>query len=183
MADVTKRNVAASSVPPIHSRIERYGWPQLGTDLDAYGYGLMEKLLSPEECLEIAGLYRSEEHFRSHVHMAEHGFGRGEYRYFKYPLPALIRELRTSAYRRLAPFANRWNERLGLDSRYPDDHTEFLRLCREAGQTRPTPLLLRYVANDFNCLHQDLYGDWPFPFRSRSCCRSPAATLPAANSS
>jgi hypothetical protein len=124
----------------------------------------MERLLSPKECREIAGLYRSEEHFRSHVHMAKH-FGRGEYRYFKCPLPDLIGDLRTSLYRPLALIANRWNERLGLDSRYPDEHSEFLRLCREAGQTRPTPLLLKYAIDDFNCLHQDLYGELAFPIQ------------------
>ena len=122
-------------------------------------------MLSGEECRAIAALYPDEQHFRSHIHMARHGFGRGEYRYFKYPLPDVIGGLRTALYPRLAGVANAWNERMGLGERYPGDHAEFLARCHKAGQARPTPLLLQYVAGDFNCLHQDLYGDLAFPIQ------------------
>jgi len=125
----------------------------------------MEKLLSPEECAEIAALYPHEEHFRSHIVMARHGFGKGEYRYFKYPLPALLGSLRTALYPRLSDVANAWNERMGIDRRYPETHAEFLKLCHDAGQTRPTPLLLQYASGDFNALHQDLYGELAFPIQ------------------
>jgi hypothetical protein len=110
-------------------------------------------------------MYPQEEHFRSHIHMARHGFGKGEYRYFKYPLPDLLGGLRTALYPRLADVANDWNDRMGIAQRYPDQHEEFLNLCHEAGQTRPTPLLLQYGPGDFNCLHQDLYGDLAFPLQ------------------
>ena len=126
---------------------------------------MVEKLLSPEECAEIASLYPHEEHFRSHIVMARHGFGKGEYRYFKYPLPDLLGGLRTALYPRLSGVANEWNERMGIDQRYPNTHAEFLQLCHDAGQTRPTPLLLQYVPGDFNALHQDLYGDLAFPIQ------------------
>jgi hypothetical protein len=125
----------------------------------------LPKLLSPAECRAIAALYPDESHFRSHIHMARHGFGKGEYRYFKYPLPDLLAGLRTALYPRLAGVANAWNERMGIDERYPDDHASFLKRCHRAGQTRPTPLLLQYVAGDFNCLHQDLYGALAFPIQ------------------
>ena len=125
----------------------------------------MEGLLAPEECVALAALYPQEEHFRSHIHMARHGFGKGEYRYFKYPLPDLLGALRTALYPRLAPIANDWNERMGETQRYPDEHAAFLKLCHAAGQQRPTPLLLQYGPDDFNCLHQDLYGDLAFPLQ------------------
>ena len=113
----------------------------------------------------MAALYSREEHFRSHIHMARHGFGKGEYRYFKYPLPRILGDLRAVLYPRLAGVANEWNSRMGIDERYPADHASFLRRCHDAGQARPTPLLLQYVAGDFNCLHQDLYGDLAFPIQ------------------
>jgi hypothetical protein len=125
----------------------------------------MKKLLSPEECREIARLYDDESRFRSHIHMARHGFGKGEYRYFKYPLPDLIGGLRTALYPRLADVANDWNERMRMGLRYPEHHADFLKKCHDQGQSRPTPLLLQYVAGDFNCLHQDLYGDLAFPLQ------------------
>ncbi|PYE90539.1 2OG-Fe(II) oxygenase [Phyllobacterium leguminum] len=162
-----------SAIAPFHEpasavaqkRISRYDWVSLGADLDQHGSTAIEKLLTPEECRAIAALYPHEEHFRSHVHMARHGFGKGEYRYFKYPLPDIIAGLRTALYPRLAPIANRWNERLNDDTRYPAQHADFLKACHEAGQLRPTPLLLQYVPGDFNCLHQDLYGDLAFPLQ------------------
>jgi uncharacterized protein len=164
-------NAPAKTIPSqivTHSageRVARYDWNALSTELSSYGCAIIEKLLAPEECKEIAALYPNEEHFRSHVRMAQHGFGKGEYRYFKYPLPDLLGDLRTALYLRLAIVANDWNERMGIDQRYPDEHADFLKLCHNAGQTRPTPLLLQYVSGDFNCLHQDLYGDLAFPIQ------------------
>jgi uncharacterized protein len=146
-------------------RIGQYDWNRLAGDLDSSGFAVLEKLLAPEECESIATLYPREALFRSRVEMARHGFGEGEYRYFKYPLPSLIDGLRTSLYPRLAQVANEWSERMGLHQRYPDDHADFLQDCRSAGQARPTPLLLQYGAGDFNCLHQDLYGDLAFPIQ------------------
>ena len=146
-------------------RVGAYEWQALAADLDNYGCAVLPKLLSPDECRAIAALYPDESHFRSHVHMARHGFGKGEYRYFKYPLPPLLEGLRTSLYSPLAGIANKWNERMGLPDRYPDDHASYLQRCHEAGQTRPTPLLLQYAPGDFNCLHQDLYGDLAFPIQ------------------
>jgi hypothetical protein len=146
-------------------RVERYDWKPLASELDAHGAAVMEELLSAEECAEIAALYRHEEHFRSHIVMARHGFGKGEYRYFKYPLPELLQDLRTALYARLAGIANAWSERMRIESRYPATHADFLKECHDAGQTRPTPLLLQYGAGDFNALHQDLYGDLAFPIQ------------------
>jgi len=121
--------------------------------------------MTPAECAAMAALYPQEEHFRSHIVMARHGFGKGEYRYFRYPLPDLLGALRTALYARLAPVANGWNERMGEPAHYPAAHRDFLQMCHKAGQTRPTPLLLQYVAGDFNALHQDLYGDLAFPIQ------------------
>jgi hypothetical protein len=150
---------------PAESRVASLDWPALTAELDRHGCAVMEKLLEPGECEALASLYPHEEHFRSHVHMARHGFGKGEYRYFKYPLPDLLGQLRTALYPRLAGIADAWNGRMRIETRYPDRHADFLRLCHEAGQTRPTPLLLQYVPGDFNCLHQDLYGDIAFPIQ------------------
>lgn len=147
------------------ARVAAQDWGALVGDLNSYGCAVMPALLSPEECAEIAALYPHEEHFRSHVVMTRHGFGKGEYRYFRYPLPDLIGGLRTALYPRLAGVANDWNERMGVAQRYPADHAAFLQLCHENGQTRPTPLLLQYGPGDFNCLHQDLYGDLAFPLQ------------------
>jgi uncharacterized protein len=146
-------------------RLSRYDWETLSQELKGYGCAVLEGLLSPEECRGVAQLYNDEAHFRSHIHMGRHGFGKGEYRYFKYPLPDLIGGFRTSLYPRLACIANDWNERMGIDQRYPERHADFLKKCHDQGQTRPTPLLLQYVAGDFNCLHQDLYGDFAFPLQ------------------
>jgi hypothetical protein len=156
---------AATVTGSAEQRICRYDWNGVKAELDAYGSAVLENLLSPEECAEIALLYPHEEHFRSHVVMARHGFGKGEYRYFSYPLPALVGDLRTALYPRLAGTANEWNERMGVERRFPDTHAEFLELCRSAGQSRPTPLLLQYGPGDFNALHQDLYGDLAFPIQ------------------
>ena len=147
------------------ARVAAYNWRMLAGELDGHGCAVLTKLLSPEECGNIAALYSDESHFRSHINMARHGFGKGEYRYFKYPLPDLLGGLRTALYPHLAAVANDWNARMGIDERYPGEHAWFLKRCHAAGQTRPTPLLLQYVPGDFNCLHQDLYGDLAFPIQ------------------
>ena len=127
---------------------------------------MLERVLTPTECRDIAALYDGGGTFRSHIVMARHGFGKGEYKYFSYPLPPLIGSLRTALYPHLIPVANAWNERMGIATRYPDAHRDFLALCHSQGQTRPTPLLLRYETGDYNCLHQDLYGDLAFPLQA-----------------
>jgi hypothetical protein len=165
MKQSASRQVSTSAALTTEARVAAYDWASATADLDAYGCAVLPKLLSPEESRAVAALYPDESHFRSHVHMARHGFGKGEYRYFKYPLPDLLGDLRTALYPRLAAVANAWNERMGLDERYPGDHASFLKRCHKAGQTRPTPLLLQYVAGDFNCLHQDLYGALAFPIQ------------------
>ena len=156
---------SASAVTSAEARVAAYDWKALAGELDNYGCAVLPTLLSPDECLTIAALYPEESHFRSHVHMARHGFGKGEYRYFKYLLPDLLGGLRTALYPHLAGVANEWNGRMGTDERYPGEHASFLKRCHDAGQTRPTPLLLQYVPGDFNCLHQDLYGDLAFPIQ------------------
>jgi uncharacterized protein len=148
------------------ARVENCDWSRVSADLSSYGCAVIKTLLTAEECKEIASLYPHEEHFRSHVHMARHGFGKGEYRYFKYPLPDLLGGLRAALFPHLASVANGWNERMGINRMYPTSHAQYLKLCHDAGQTRPTPLLLQYVAGDFNCLHQDLYGELVFPLQA-----------------
>lgn len=143
-------------------------------DLDAQGWSICKALLSPAECEEIAGLYARPDGFRSRIVMARHGFGRGEYRYFAYPLPALVQRLRSSFYPLLAPMANRWHERLRIEARFPPTHDEFLERCAGAGQARPTPLLLQYASGDYNCLHQDLYGEHVFPLQLAVLLSEPA---------
>lgn len=150
----------------IAERIGAIDWTEAATHLDGHGWATIERILGADECRAIARLYDDDSAFRSRVVMARHGFGRGEYKYFTYPLPDIIAELRTALYPRLAPIANRWNESMRLEARYPRQHAEFLELCHEAGQTRPTPLLLRYGAGDFNALHQDLYGEHVFPLQA-----------------
>ena len=149
----------------IEQRLDAVDWLRVSADLDAQGWAIMPKLLSHAEADALAGLYRRDEGFRSRVVMARHGFGRGEYKYFSYPLPELIQSLRTSAYLHLAPIANRWHERMGKPVRFPEDHASFLERCHQAGQLRPTPLLLEYGPDDYNCLHRDLYGEHVFPLQ------------------
>lgn len=158
-------NPVASVLQSAEDRLAGHDWPAAATELSNVGYAVLTKILTPEECEKIAALYSHEAHFRSHIQMARHGFGQGEYRYFKYPLPDLIGGLRTALYPHLASVANEWNARMGVDQRYPAEHTDFLDQCHDAGQTRPTPLLFRYVPGDFNRLHQDLYGDLAFPLQ------------------
>ncbi len=147
------------------ARVAALDWARIAEDLQAYGCATTGTLLGAAECGALAGLYDGDATFRSRVVMARHGFGRGEYKYFAYPLPEVIAELRTAIYPHLAEIANRWNAELGIATRYPDDHRAYLQRCHKAGQTRPTPLLLKYGAGDYNCLHQDLYGEHVFPLQ------------------
>jgi len=140
-------------------------WPHLASELDATGMARLPALLSIDECRALAASYDNVALFRSRVVMAQHGFGSGEYQYFSYPLPALVQRLRDALYAPLAQVANRWHEALDLPTRFPPSHAQYLAHCHGAGQTRPTPLLLKYTAGDFNCLHQDLYGDEVFPLQ------------------
>jgi uncharacterized protein len=149
----------------IDARVGELDWERVAVELDAQGCARVEGLLSAGECEGVAALYEDEPRFRSRVVMSRHGYGRGEYKYFAYPLPGVIEPLRAALYSRLAPIANRWNEAMRVASRYPDTHAEFIARCHAAGQTRPTPLLLRYGAGDYNCLHQDLYGEHVFPLQ------------------
>jgi uncharacterized protein len=149
----------------IEARVDSVDWMQVQAELDVQGWAVLPKLLTHAEADFVADLYQQEEGFRSHVIMARHGFGRGEYKYFSYPLPPLIQAPRTAAYPHLAPIANQWHERMGKEIRFPDDHAAFLDRCHQAGQTRPTPLLLSYGAGDYNCLHRDLYGEHVFPMQ------------------
>ncbi len=146
-------------------RADGLDWPQIEIALDLDGWTIVPGLLSAREAEGLAALYVKEEIFRSRVVMGRHGFGRGEYKYFSYPLPDLVRRLRGALYPHLRGVANRWNETMGLKPRFPEDHDDFLLRCHAAGQTRPTPLLLQYGEGDYNCLHQDLYGEHVFPLQ------------------
>ncbi|HTB73327.1 MAG TPA: 2OG-Fe(II) oxygenase [Polyangiaceae bacterium] len=168
MSQETKAEEIASTVVRDSRRVAAVAaldWPRIASELDAQGNAVIEALLTRAECDAVAALYAREDLFRSRVVMGRHGFGRGEYRYFAYPLPGLVAALRQHLYARLAPIANRWNEAMKLDVRYPEDHAAFIERCHEAGQTRPTPLVLQYGEGDYNCLHQDLYGEHVFPLQ------------------
>ena len=145
--------------------VKSIDWERVSNDLDVQGSALIERLIAPPECAALSRLYSNDDLFRSRVVMERHGFGRGEYKYFAYPLPELVAGLRTALYPRLAPIANRWNTALGINVRFPDKHAEFIQRCHAAGQRRPTPLLLQYGVEDYNCLHQDLYGEHVFPLQ------------------
>jgi hypothetical protein len=145
--------------------VDAADWPRVAQDLDARGSATVERLMTPEACEALAASYALDRPFRSRVVMARHGFGRGEYKYFSYPLPGIVQALRMALYPRLSPIANRWNEAMGVGVRYPDLHTGFIERCHAAGQFRPTPLLLKYEADDYNCLHQDVYGEHLFPLQ------------------
>jgi hypothetical protein len=147
-------------------RVASFDWSRIGAELDEWGHGVLRNALTAGECASLVQLYSQDALFRSKVTMARHGFGRGEYKYFAYPLPALVAELRTSLYARLAPIADRWNELMRVDVRYPAGHDDFIERCHRAGQTKPTPLLLQYGPDDYNCLHQDLYGEHVFPLQA-----------------
>ena len=170
-------SAAAKISIPAHyavSRIEQLDWEQVSQDLDSRGSAILDRILSVDECKSMVELYSQDDLFRSHVVMSRHGFGRGEYKYFSYPLPEIISELRKAIYSRLAPVANRWNSAMGIDVRYPEDHAEFIERCHHAGQIRPTPLLLQYGEGDYNCLHQDIYGEHVFPIQMAILLSDPA---------
>jgi hypothetical protein len=161
---VTAKTIARTATD-ISARVDALDWDGITADLDAQGCAVLKQLLTPQECGGIAALYPDDGRFRSKVVMGRHGFGRGEYKYFSYPLPDLIAELRPALYARLTATANRWNRTMGIDIGYPAAHAAFLKRCHDAGQTRPTPLLLQYGEGDYNCLHQDLYGEHVFPIQ------------------
>ena len=165
MSTAHKMPIDSRTTSEISARVRNVNWSVVSNELDAQGSAVLEHLLAPEECRGLAALYSSDDLFRSRVVMSRHGFGRGEYKYFKYPLPELIGELRTTVYPQLVPIANRWNEAMGIGVRFPEKHEEFIQRCHKAGQTRPTPLLLQYQPGDYNCLHQDLYGEHVFPLQ------------------
>ena len=154
-----------SPVRPIARRLAALDWTAIGDSLDRLGYATTGPLLSVEECAGLIGLYGEAGRFRRRVIMQHHGYGRGEYQYFAYPLPALVGQLRRAIYPHLTPVARRWNERLGREVEIPETLDEYLALCHAAGQTRPTALVLKYGVDDFNCLHQDLYGPLVFPLQ------------------
>jgi len=158
--------LARADMRIMNDRIDQLDWNRIADDLSARGSTVLEGVLSSEECRALAALYPDDTRFRSRVIMSRHGFGKGEYKYFSYPLPPVIADLRTALYARLAPVANDWNARMGIATRYPARHKDFLALCHKAGQKRPTPLLLQYAEGDFNCLHQDLYGELAFPLQA-----------------
>ncbi|MEX2630429.1 MAG: 2OG-Fe(II) oxygenase [Tistlia sp.] len=148
------------------ARVAALDWAGLAAGLDAQGFGLTGPLLTPGECRQLAALYERPAGFRKTVVMARHGYGQGEYRYFDAPLPGLVEALRSALYERLAPIAEAWRRRLGLGPSFPARHADYLARCHAAGQTRPTPLLLRYGPGDYNCLHRDLYGELVFPLQA-----------------
>jgi hypothetical protein len=162
-----KPNAKIRPVPSTDSagRVAALDWEAAERDLDAQGCAALKGLLTPDECHALAALYADAAHFRSRIVMSRHGFGRGEYQYFAYPLPDLIADLRPALYERLYGIANRWNQAMGIDISYPGNHAAFLKRCHDAGQVKPTPLLLQYQEGDYNRLHQDLYGEHVFPLQ------------------
>jgi hypothetical protein len=165
MRSNAKNIIHPAPASDIAARVDAIDWTQASHDLDTQGCAVLKGLLSQEECCELAALYPNDVRFRSRVVMGRHGFGRGEYKYFAYPLPELIAQLRPALYAQLRDVANRWNEAMGIDIRYPESYDAFLQRCHAAGQNRPTPLLLQYGPSDYNCLHQDLYGEHVFPLQ------------------
>jgi hypothetical protein len=157
----------------IEAHVAALDWKRITADLESSGSAILQSVLSPEQCVALASSYGRDELFRNRVVMARHGFGRGEYRYFAYPLPDLVQRLRTALYPPLARVANHWHAALGLDARYPPAHSSYLSRCHRAGQRKPTPLLLRYGKGDYNCLHQDLYGEHVFPLQATFLLSAP----------
>ena len=158
----------------IAHRVTALDWTRIAGELDAHGCATTGALLSADECATLSSRYDEEGIYRSRVIMARHGFGRGEYKYFSYPLPDTIAAMRAALYPPLAEVANRWNEKLGLDQRFPGEHAAYLKRCHAAGQTKPTPLLLQYGPGDYNCLHQDVYGELVFPLQVAFLLSRPA---------
>lgn len=155
------------STDDVATRIKQLDWEHISRELDDRGNAVLKHILTPVECRDLSDLYRKnkDDVFRSEVVMARHGFGRGEYRYFDYPLPDIVGELRTVLYPKLAPIANRWNQTMNIAIHYPAKHDDFIQRCHADGQRKPTPLLLQYGEGDYNCLHQDLYGEHVFPIQ------------------
>jgi uncharacterized protein len=153
------------AAPHAAAHVNSFDWQRISQELDCQGSIVLERLISVDQCQALAAMYPKDEFFRSRVVMGRHGFGRGEYKYFNYPLPNIIAELRAELYSRLVAVANRWNAAMGSEIRYPEKHAQFLERCHSAGQVRPTPLLLQYGEGDYNCLHQDLYGEHVFPIQ------------------
>ncbi len=156
-------------------RMAALDWERVALELDSHGCAVIGPLLSAHECRAISGLYDRDESFRKRIVMGHHGYGMGEYKYFSYPLPGIVEALRGGLYPPLANIANRWNEAMKVDVRYPPEHGQFLKRCHDAGQTRPTPLVLRYGEDDFNCLHQDLYGEHVFALQVAILLSQPGA--------
>ncbi len=175
MSGAAPARIDDAHLPGIGDRISALDWQSIASNLDADAYDVIGALLAKPECAALAASYEADEPFRSRVVMARHNFGRGEYKYFSYPLPDIVAGLRGALYPGLAAIANRWNERLGIEMRYPGDHAAFLARCHRAGQKKPTPLMLRYGAGDYNCLHQDLYGEHVFPLQVAILLSAPAA--------
>jgi hypothetical protein len=161
-----RERAPAAAARSLANKIAALDWERMAADLDAHGCATTGPLLTSEQCIALAETYGADGLFRSRVIMTRHGFGRGEYKYFAYPLPELVAALRGALYPSLADIANRWNEAMGIGVRYPGDHASYLARCHRAGQSKPTPLLLRYGAGDYNCLHQDLYGEHVFPLQT-----------------
>lgn len=182
-AQITAFTPAASAVDWISadrhafpmSKLDTLDWTRLAAELDARGHAVAAGLLTPAQCQALASGYGDKRRYRSRIVMSRHGFGRGEYQYFAYPLPRLLHNLRTALYPRLAPIANRWNRQMGIAVEYPAEHAAFLARCHEAGQRRPTPLILQYGPGDYNCLHQDLYGEHVFPLQAAVLLSRPGA--------
>jgi uncharacterized protein len=154
-----------------------FSFDALEADLDRQGWAILPQLVSQGECKALTSLYADEAHFRSRIVMARHGFGRGEYQYFRYPLPGPVQSLRTELYPWIMPIANRWNAAMGIDVQYPATHDQFLARCHDAGQPRPTPLMLKYGPGDYNCLHQDIYGEHVFPLQVAVLLSDPATNF------
>ena len=158
----------------IGNRLATLPWANISDQLNARGWATTGALLTPAERSELVAAYDDERLFRSRVVMARHGYGRGEYRYFAYPLPDLVQALRAKLYEKLLPVANGWRAALAQGDPFPDIYADFLASCHAAGQTRPTPLILRYGPGDYNCLHQDLYGEWVFPLQAAFLLTEPS---------
>jgi uncharacterized protein len=166
MSTLTRMRAGAAADDTLASRLAGLDWAHVADELSAHGCATTGPLLAAEQCTALARIYAEDARFRSRVIMARHGFGQGEYKYFAYPLPELVATLRAALYPPLAAIAKRWDEQLGVDVAYPAEHAAYLARCNKAGQSKPTPLLLQYGAGDFNCLHQDLYGEHVFPLQA-----------------